>query len=364
MKTSFSFDIFANQPALPTLWFLIIGVFWVGYLILDTFDLGVGMLMSRFFARNEKERRLLLNTIGPLWDGNEVWLVTGGAAIFAAFPLWYASLFSALYIPLTLALVALIFRVVAIEYRGKKNDERWIKNWNIAIVLSSLFIALLVGALLALTTTGLPINAHQDRVGGPFVWATFPYIAFVLLGGLGLVGFSLAHGLAFIALKTDGEVRDRARTAFTKWVFVLVLPLVLWVLHMDFHGGNGFSWIFTVLAVIALVWAWISARGGREGRAFSGMALFVAFGTLAIFMALFPNVLPSTIDPAYSLTISNASGSEYTLGVMTWVGLGGLPFVLAYQTWTFWVFRKRLHVDHIPEAHDAYELAEMPNRTK
>ena len=162
---NFDFNIFAGQPTLPTIWFVVVGVFWIGYLILDSFDLGVGMLMSRFFAKNEQERRLLLNTIGPVWDGNEVWVVTGGAATFAAFPLWYASLFSALYVPLTLALLALIFRAVAIEYRGKKNDERWINGWNTAISVSSFFIALLVGALLALTSIGLPINSNGDRVG-------------------------------------------------------------------------------------------------------------------------------------------------------------------------------------------------------
>ena len=204
---TFDFNIFAGQPLLPTIWFVAIGIFWIGYLILDSFDLGVGMLMS-IFAKNEKERRLLLNTIGPVWDGNEVWLVTGGAATFAAFPLWYASLFSALYIPLTLALLALIFRVVAIEYRGKKNDERWIRGWTIALSLSSFFIALLVGALLALTSIGLPINANGDRVGGAFAWASWP----VLLGGLSLVGFALVQGLAFVALKTDGDIRHRART--------------------------------------------------------------------------------------------------------------------------------------------------------
>ena len=176
---NFDFNIFAGQPTLPTIWFVVVGVFWIGYLILDSFDLGVGMLMSRFFAKNEQERRLLLNTIGPVWDGNEVWVVTGGAATFAAFPLWYASLFSALYVPLTLALLALIFRAVAIEYRGKKNDERWINGWNTAISVSSFFIALLVGALLALTSIGLPINSNGDRVGGAFAWASWP----VLLGG-------------------------------------------------------------------------------------------------------------------------------------------------------------------------------------
>ena len=355
---NFDFNIFAGQPTLPTIWFVAIGVFFIMYLILDGFDLGVGMLMGSKFTKNEKERRLLLNIIGPVWDGNEVWIVSGGAALFAAFPIWYAALFSALYIPLTLALVFLILRVVAIEYRGKKNDEKWIRNWNIALSLSSFFIALLVGALLGLTSLGLPINANGDRVGGAFAWISLP----VLLGGLGFVGFALVQGLAFVALKTDGEIRDRARTLLVRWSPLLLLPIVAWVLTLDFTTGNGISWLCTILAVVAVVIAWASAKGGREGRAFAGLSVFVAFGALAIFTAMFPNVLPSTLDPAYSLTIANASSSEYTLSVMTFVTCLGLPVVFVYQAWTYWVFRKRLHVDHIPDAHDATELAELPTK--
>ena len=355
---NFDFNIFAGQPGLSTLWFVAIGVFLIMYLILDGFDLGVGMLMGSKFTKNEKERRLLLNIIGPVWDGNEVWIVSGGAAIFAAFPIWYAALFSALYIPLTLALVFLILRVVAIEYRGKKNDEKWIRNWNIALSVSSFFIALLVGALLGLTSMGLPINENGDRVGGAFAWVSLP----VLLGGLGFVGFALVQGLAFIALKTDGDIRDRARNTLVRWAPVLLLPIVAWVLALDFTTGNGISWLCTILAVVAVLIAWISAKGGREGRAFAGMSVFLAFGALAIFTAMYPNVLPSTLDPAYSLTIANASSSEYTLGVMTFVTCLGLPVVFVYQAWTYWVFRKRLHVDHIPEAHDATELAELPTK--
>ena len=355
---NFDFNIFAGQPDLPTIWFVAIGVFFIMYLILDGFDLGVGMLMGSKFTKNEKERRLLLNIIGPVWDGNEVWIVSGGAALFAAFPIWYAALFSALYIPLTLALVFLILRVVAIEYRGKKNDEKWIRNWNIALSLSSFFIALLVGALLGLTSLGLPINANGDRVGGAFAWISLP----VLLGGLGFVGFALVQGLAFVALKTDGEIRDRARTLLVRWSPLLLLPIVAWVLTLDFTTGNGISWLCTILAVVAVVIAWASAKGGREGRAFAGLSVFVAFGALAIFTAMYPNVLPSTLDPAYSLTIANASSSEYTLGVMTFVTCLGLPVVFVYQAWTYWVFRKRLHVDHIPDAHDATELAELPTK--
>lgn len=348
-------NIFADQPLLPTVWFVIIGIFWIGYLILDGFDLGVGMMMSKVFAKNEKERRLLLNTIGPVWDGNEVWLVTGGAATFAAFPFWYASLFSALYIPLTLVLVFLILRVVAIDYRGKKADIAWTNAWNTAIAVSSFFIAFLVGALLGITSTGLPIN-EAGNVAGAFAWAANP---FAYIGGLGIVCFSYLQGLAFVALKTDGEIRHRARTTLVKLLPVAILPCLIWVLWMQFSGASAgvLSWLMVILAAAGIAFAFVSARAGREGRAFTGTSLFIAFGALAIFLALYPNVFPSTIDPAYSLNIANASSSPYTLKVMTWVAVFGLPVVMIYQGWSYYQFRQRLSVHHIPDAHNPEELA-------
>lgn len=354
------FELFSDHPLLPTIWFAFICVFWVGYIILDGFDLGVGMLMSRVFCKDERERRLLLNTIGPVWDGNEVWVVTSIAATFAAFPLWYASLLSALYLPLTLTLLALIFRAVAIEYRGKRDSERWVTSWTVAISLGSFFIAFWVGALLALTSTGLPLNANGDRVGGAFAWVT----PAALLGGLGMVGLSLVMGLAFVALKTDGDVRYRAGNYLVKLSPLLVLPLVTWVVYMQVTTGNGISYTLAGISIIALTAGWFFASRRLEGRAFAGFAAFTAFGVLAIFLALYPNVLPSTLDRAYDLTVSNASSSEYTLKVMTWVGAFGVPILLVYQSWTYWVFRKRLTVEHIPSPHDATELATRPTRAQ
>lgn len=354
------FDLFADQPLLQTIWFLLLGVLWIGYLVLDGFDLGVGMLMSRFFAKNEKERRVLLNTIGPVWDGNEVWLITAGAATFAAFPLWYAALFSALYIPLTLALVALIFRAVSIEYRGKKNSQGWIAFWNMALSLSSFLIAFLVGALLALTATGLPLNENGDRVGGAFAWLT----PAVFMGGLSIVGLSLTMGLAFVALKTDGQIRHRARQLLVKASPLFLLPITLWVLYMQVTSGVALTYLFTGLAVVAVAVAWLFAYRGSEGKAFTGLVFFTAFGALAIFLALYPNVLPSTLDPAYNLTITNASSSDYTLRIMNWVALFGLPILLVYQGWTYWVFRKRLTTSSIPEAHDVADLTALPTKAE
>lgn len=335
-----------ETTTLQAVWFCAVAVLWMGYLFLEGFDLGVGMHM-KLFARGEKERRLLLNTIGPVWDGNEVWLLTAGGATFAAFPRWYASLFSALYLPLTLALVALIFRAVAIEYRGKVHSDRWRAAWDWALALGSGVAAFCVGAMLALTTTGLPLDANGDRVGGPFVWLN----GYAVLGGVAVVAFALVHGLAFLALKTDGEVRARAHRAFVRWLPIAVLPLVAWVLALQIQTGTWFSWILTLVAAGAALTAWVLGRRGSEGRAFISLAVFLAAGAAAIFSGAFPVVLPSTIDPAFSLTAANASSSDYTLGLMTVVALIGLPLVLAYQTWTYWVFRRRLSVDSIPTAH-------------
>ena len=331
---------------LPEIWFVLIGVLWTGYLFLEGFDLGVGMHM-KLLARNDTERRVLLNTIGPVWDGNEVWLLTAGGATFAAFPLWYASLFSSLYIPLVLVLGGLIFRAVAIEYRGKGNTDRWRDRWDWAMALGSLVSAFGVGAALALTTTGLPINANGDREGGWFAW----FNGYAVLGGLAVVGFCLVHGAAFVALKTDGEIRQRARTFAVRFMPVLLIPLVAWVLIVELKFGKPWIWAVIGVAVIGAIFGWLNLRTGREGPGFAGLALFLIAGVAAIFSAVFPVVLPSTLDSAWNLTIHNASSSSYTLKVMSAVAAVGIPFVLAYQAWTYWVFRKRIRTEQIPEAH-------------
>lgn len=331
---------------LPTIWFIVIAVLWTGYLFLEGFDLGVGMLM-KLFARNNTERRVLLNTVGPVWDGNEVWLITAGAATFAAFPLWYASLFSALYLPLLVVLVALIFRAVAFEYRGKVDTDAWQARWDWAIALGSFFAAFGVGAALALTTTGLPLNANGDREGGAFAW----FSGYAVLGGLAVVGFSLLHALAFLALKTDGDVRHRARSWFIRLLPMLLLPLAGWALSIQFMAGGLWTWTALIVAVVAAVAAWFLARGGAEGRAFMAMGAFLLLGSASIFGAVFPVVLPSTLNPAFDLTVANASSSDYTLGLMSVVAAVGLPLVIAYQAWTYWVFRRRVSAAHIPEAH-------------
>ena len=331
---------------LPTIWFIVIAVLWTGYLFLEGFDLGVGMLM-KLFARNNTERRVLLNTVGPVWDGNEVWLITAGAATFAAFPLWYASLFSALYLPLLVVLVALIFRAVAFEYRGKGDTDKWRARWDWAIALGSFFAAFGVGAALALTTTGLPVNANGDREGGAFAW----FSGYAVLGGLAVVGFALLHALAFLALKTDGDLRHRARRWFVRLLPVLLLPLAGWALILQFLEGKPWTWAAVIVAVVAAAAAWFLARRGSEGRAFMAMGVFLLLGSASIFGAVFPVVLPSTLDPAFDLTVANASSSDYTLGLMSVVAAVGLPLVITYQAWTYWMFRRRVSASQIPAAH-------------
>ena len=332
--------------SLPTLWFIVLAFLWTGYLFLEGFDLGVGMLM-KLMGRSEKDRRVMLNTIGPVWDGNEVWLITAGAMTFATFPLWYAALFSALYIPLVFVLLGLIFRAVSIEYRGKHNDDRWRSRWDWGMALGSFISAFGVGAALALTTTGLPLNENGDRVGGAFAW----FNGYAVLGGLAVVAFCLVDACVFLALKTRGDIEVRARRAVVRWLPLGVLPMAAWAIVVQQQYGKALTLIPLVIAVVAAALSWTMARRGRDGWSFTYMGLFLVAGVFTIFAALYPNVLPSTLNPAWSLTVENASSSDYTLTVISWVSLFGLPLVVLYQGWTYWVFRKRITAESIPAAH-------------
>lgn len=335
------------MSGLAVLWFVLIVVLWTGYLLLDGFDLGVGMHML-VSARNEGERRLMINTIGPVFDGNEVWLITAGGAMFAAFPYWYASLFSALYLPLVAALVGLILRAVSIEFAGKGRTSRWRRAWDTATAIGSFLAAFSIGAALALTTTGLPLDANGDRVGGPMAW----FSPAALLGGLAVVGFTLAHASTFLALKTDGPVRRRMARFSAIGAPIALLPIVAWVLLIQIRTGDAVGWLLVAVAAVAGVAGLVAARRGHEGRAFLGYAVLLIAGVAAIFVDVFPVVLPSTLNPAWDLTVGNASASPYSLGVMSIVAAFGVPLVLAYQAWTYWVFRKRLVAEAIPVAHD------------
>lgn len=332
--------------ALPTLWFVLIAVLWAGYLFLEGFDLGVGMLM-KLMARNDTQRRVLLNTVGPVWDGNEVWLVTAVGATFAAFPHWYASLLSALYLPLLFVLLGLIFRAVAFEWRGKRNSDVWRNRWDWAIAVGSFTAAAGIGGALALTTTGLPLDADGNRVGGAFAWATAP----AFLGAAGVVMFCLVHAAAFLALKTEGGVRGQADRLFRRLLPVAMIPFTGWALLVQLRTGSPVTWFVVVLGVVAFIAAHRSSAAGRDGRAFAALGAGMLALVGSIFAAVFPVVLPSTLDGAFDLTVQNASSSPYTLGLMSIVACFGLPLVLAYQAWTYWVFRRRVSEASIPAAH-------------
>lgn len=335
----------------PTIWFVIIGVLWTGYFVLEGFDFGVGMLLPVLgrgtdAADTEKRRRVLINTIGPVWDGNEVWVLTAGGATFAAFPHWYATMFSAFYLPLLLILVALIVRNLGFDYRGKRDDDRWRANWDKAIIVGSFVPALLWGVALTNLVRGLPIDADMEFRGNLFTLLN----PVSLLGGLVTLGLFLTHGALFTALKTTGQIREDARGVATRvGVATAVLAVALLAVLGAQHGNFG-SWLTTLVAALALVGALVANLRGREGWAFTGTFVTIAMAVATYFLLLFPNVMPSSLNPAWSLTVDNASSTPYTLKIMTVVALVFTPLVLLYQSWTYWVFRKRIGTQHIPAA--------------
>ncbi|WP_109525236.1 MULTISPECIES: cytochrome d ubiquinol oxidase subunit II [Nocardia] len=329
---------------LQEFWFLLIGVLFTGYFVLEGFDFGVGMLMPVLGKGSDARRRVVLNTIGPVWDGNEVWLLTAGGAMFAAFPEWYASLFSGFYLALLLVLVALIVRVCAIEYRSKIDDPRW-RGWcDAGIGIGSWVPALAWGWIFGNVVHGVPLEADKN-IGGSVGDLFGPY---ALLGGLTTGLLFALHGAIFINLKTGGDVRaDSLRIARLLLVptAVVVAAFGIWT---QLAHGTGWTWIPLAAAVIGLVVAAVSVLAGRDGWAFTGTTVTIAAATVLLFGSLFPNVLPSTISDAFSLTVDNASSTPYTLKVMSWAAVIVTPVVLGYQGWTYWVFRKRITVEQIP----------------
>jgi cytochrome bd ubiquinol oxidase subunit II len=318
-------------------WFVAIATLWLGYLFLEGFDFGVGMLL-RFFGRTEADRRAMLTTIGPVWDGNEVWLIVAAGATFAAFPGWYASLFSAGYLLMLVILLALIGRGVALEWRGKVDSPTWRARWDLVIGLGSLVATLGVGLLLSWNILGLPLDEDGNRVGSPFAalrWDT-------ALGALTFTGFALVHGAVFLALKTDGPLRHKSRRFALGCLPFALAPLLALVLLAQVREGAAWTWLAVATVLVAAVGAWWRLRVGREGQAFALLGLTLAATVVALFGALYPNVLPSTLDPEYSLSIMDTASSPYTLKVMTWMAAFGAPAVLIYQSWTYWVFRKRV----------------------
>jgi cytochrome bd ubiquinol oxidase subunit II len=342
---------------LQEFWFVLVAVLFIGFFILEGFDFGVGMLMEplgRMGAHGhpddpdatEKHRRAALNTIGPVWDGNEVWLITAGGAMFAAFPGWYATVFSGLYLPLLAILFSMILRVVAIEWRGKINEPRW-RTWaDVGIAVGSWVPAILWGTAFAILVRGVPVDADK-QMQLAFTDVINPY---TLLGGLATCGLFMLHGAAFLALKSSGAVRDNALSVarlISLPVVVIVGAFGVWT---EIAHGKPWTWVVFGVAVIALLVAvWLLRAGTSDGWAFFATTVVVVAVIAMLFGDLYPNLVPSTLNPEWSLTIYNASSSPYTLKFMTWAAVITAPLVIAYQAWTYWVFRQRISADRIPE---------------
>ena len=325
---------------LTTVWFALIAVLWIGYFFLEGFDFGVGILLP-FLGKNESERRALLRTIGPVWDGNEVWVIVAGGATFAAFPEWYATLFSGFYLALFLLLVGLIVRGIGIEYRNKRSPDAWRTRWDMLIALGSFIPALLWGVAFANIVAGVPIDASKNFTGDLFTLLN----PFGLLGGLTTLSLFLTHGLTFLALKTEGDLRARANALVMPVGIVAAVIAVAFLGWANAQRGSTLSEVTSVVAALAFVVALVANRVRREGWAFLLTGVTLALAVVSLFAALYPDVMPSSTNPACSLTITNASSTPYTLGIMTIVAVIFTPIVLIYQGWTYYIFRKRVSVD-------------------
>jgi cytochrome d ubiquinol oxidase subunit II len=323
-------------------WFVLIAFLYIGFFILEGFDFGVGILLP-FVGKNDTERRVLLNTIGPHWDGNEVWLITAGAATFAAFPHWYATMFSGFYPALLLLLFALIVRGIAIEFRSKIENQTWRNTWDWGIFGGSLLSALLLGVAFANLAKGIPVDATKTYTGS--LWTLLnPY---GLIGGLATIAAFALIGAIFLSLKTIDQLAERTNIASRAlWWPAMILTIILLVTtffytdintHVGIHVG---VIILILLGSLLLAGFFINQR--RNGRAFGMIGLYIAITLASCFWIMFPRVIISTLDPAFSLTIYTASSSPYTLRIMTVIALIFIPIVLVYQGWSYWVFRKRI----------------------
>jgi cytochrome bd ubiquinol oxidase subunit II len=321
--------------SLVTFWFIVLVVFWTGFLVLEGFDFGVGML-SRVVGRDEDGRRQVIGTIGPVWDGNGVWLIVAGAGTFAAFPGWYATMFSGFYLAFLLLLVALIARGVSFEFRNRRDSRGWRRAFDLATTGGSLLASLLVGVALGNLVHGVPIGADQEYAG-TFVDLLNGYALFC---GLTVVLLCLSHGASFLAIKTVGEVRDRAMRAGRLLAPVAAAAVVSFAIWTQATAGS-WSLPLVVAVLAALAAAWQVGRG-RDGVAFTTTAVTMAAVVVSIFVALYPRVMVSTLGSANDLTVTNTSSAPYTLKVMTVAAALLFPVVLAYQAWTYYVFRSRV----------------------
>jgi cytochrome bd ubiquinol oxidase subunit II len=328
---------------LQLFWFCVIAFFWLGYFVLEGFDFGVGMLLP-FVGRSERERNQMLETIGPVWDGNEVWLVIAAGATFAAFPTWYATMFSGFYLALLLVLVLLIVRVVSFEWRSKSDDPRWRRAWLGAHVAASVGAPLLWGIALANLVRGVPLDSDGHFAGS--FWDLFS--VYTVFAGLVTVALFAFHGATFLSLRTSGALgarSDRAARALSVPAALAGAALVLWTVAVavDRNDKDVFPPLLpALLALVAFALGVVFVRRGHGGRAFAMTALGIAFTVATIFTSLYPRVLVSAPDFANSLTVEGASSSHYALGVMTVAALILTPMILVYEAWTYYVFRGRL----------------------
>ena len=328
---------------LATLWFLILAFFFVGYFVLDGFDFGVGMSLP-FLGRDDTDRRVLINTIGPVWDLNETWVIVAGAFMFAAFPEWYATLFSGFYLLLLLILLALIARGVSFEYRHQRPEAAWKRRFDLMITVGSAVPAFVWGVVFANVVRGVPLDPGFNYTG-TLLDLLNPY---ALLGGLTTLLLFFTHGVVFVSLKTEGDMRDRARRLAVRAGVVTIVVAASFLTITTLMHGTPASAVLSAGAAVALIGSFVANLRGREGRAFALMAVTIALAVASLFAALFPGVMPASNDPANSLTIANASSSEYTLTIRSWVALVFVPLILGYQGFTYWIFRKRISRASIP----------------
>jgi cytochrome bd ubiquinol oxidase subunit II len=326
------------MSSLVPFWFIVIAILWTGFFILEGFDFGVGMLHN-VVGRDDAESRAAINTIGPLWDGNEVWLIVAAAAMFAAFPGWYATAFSGTYLVLIVLLGCLIVRGVAFEYRGKRAAARWRRTWDVALTAASVLAPFLTGVILGDMLAGLPINSSQNYTGS--FWDLLqPY---ALWTGVTLVLICLLHGASFLGLRTTDAMRGRSgrlarRVAPVTAAFVI--GFIIWT-HVT-ASSTFFLNLMELLAILAAIAAVPLVYASREGWAFTATTVTIAFCILSIFTDLYPNVMVSSTNSAYNLTVHNTASTPYSLKAMTVVVVVFLPLVLLYQAWTYYVFRRRV----------------------
>jgi len=334
-----------QELSLNEFWFILITILFVGFFVLEGFDFGVG-IVSRFLGKDDTEKRVYINTIGPFWDANEVWLITAGGAMFAAFPHWYATMFSGFYIPLVFMLLALIMRGVALQFRAQVDSHGWRNFWDWSLVIGSFLPPILWGVVLANFMIGMPIDQDMEMVGG-FIQFLNP---FALLGGVMFLLLTITHGLQFITIRTKGELQDRARNVGKK-----VAPLTIIIFLAFIVVGYAVSDVFTyhgqtfmaipILAWVALLFANLYNNQKLDKSAFALTSITMILLTISIFIGMFPRVMISSISEAYSLTVYNAASGSYTLKVMSIFSIALLPFVLGYQAWSYYIFRKRLKKD-------------------